>query len=111
MEWYRELIQDNATQQSVDISSYFFDQKNDGDDSDTPLVDEGTQNSRDSGILEELFKTNNSKLLPISSEDIPIIKISRKKIPIDDYKKFITDNFRKWAKDSEIGRASCRERV
>ena len=102
MEWYRELIQDNATQQSVDISSYFFDQKNDGDDSDTPLVDEGTQNSRDSGILEELFKTNNSKLLPISSEDIPIIKISRKKIPIDDYKKFITDNFRKWAKDSEI---------
>lgn len=102
MKWYRANFSDDTTQQKVDIFSYFFNQKNlDTDETVTPLSDEGIQNSRDASILKEIINSNNS-LQAANQENVPLIEISRKKIKKEIFEKFITEDYKKWIKDSQV---------
>jgi hypothetical protein len=102
MKWYRANFSDDTTQQKVDIFSYFFNQKNlDNDEIVTPLSDEGIQNSRDASILKEIINSRNS-LQSVSEENVPLIEIKRKKIKKQFFEKFITEDFKKWIKDSQV---------
>jgi len=102
MKWYRANFSDDTTQQKVDIFSYFFNQKNlDTDETVTPLSDEGIQNSRDASILKEIINSNNS-LQATYEENVPLIEILRKKIKKEDFEKFITEDYKKWLKDSQV---------
>jgi len=102
MKWYRANFSDDTTQQKVDIFSYFFNQKNlDPDETVTPLSDEGIQNSRDASILKEIINSNNS-LQAANQENVPLIEITRKKIKKEIFEKFITEDYKKWIKDSQV---------
>ena len=102
MKWYRANFSDDTTQQKVDIFSYFFNQKNlDTDETVTPLSDEGIQNSRDASILKEIINSNNS-LQAANQENVPLIEITRKKIKKEIFEKFITEDYKKWIKDSQV---------
>ncbi len=102
MKWYRANFSDDTTKQKVDIFSYFFNQKSlDTDETVTPLSDEGIQNSRDASILKEIINSSNS-LQPAIQENVPLIEITRKKIKKEIFEKFITEDYKKWIKDSQV---------
>ena len=85
MKWIRGEIPDNVSKTTSDVYKDFFESQ-DLTEKNTPIIDEGLQNSIDAKIQNE----------------IPKIKISHVKISKEFFNKFIGDDFMSWNKDSMI---------
>ena len=95
MKWIRREQAKDVTSQKLEVESHFK------DDDKLSVTDEGGQNTRDGGILEQIQNSIDKSLLPIKEDAIPIIKISRKKISQEKFKSLITDKFEEWFLDSK----------
>ena len=73
MKWIKREQAKDVTSQKLEVGSHFK------DDDKLSVTDEGGQNTRDGGILEQIQNSIDKSLLPIKEDAIPIIKISRKK--------------------------------
>lgn len=87
MQWLRAKVPDNISKTTSDVFSEFY--KSQGlDEHNTPIIDEGLQNSIDAAIKGE----------------IPKIKIKRIKVKKSFFSKFVDDDFLKWNDDSMVVR-------
>jgi len=87
MQWLRAKVPDNISKTTSDVFSEFY--KSQGlNENNTPIIDEGLQNSIDASIKGE----------------IPKIKIKRIKVKKSFFQKFVDDDFLKWNDDSMVVR-------
>ena len=95
MRWIRRQQAQDVTSQKLEVDFHFK------DDDNLSVTDEGGQNTRDSGIIERIQNTLDSSLTPIVEENIPIIKIKKKKINKEKFKNLIGEKFEEWFLDSK----------
>ena len=93
--WIRREQAKDVTSQKLEVDFHFK------DDDNLSVTDEGGQNTRDSGIIERIQNTLDSSLTPIVEENIPIIKIKKKKINKEKFKNLIGEKFEEWFLDSK----------
>ena len=85
MQWLRAKVPDNISKTTSDVFSEFY--KSQGlNEYNTPIIDEGLQNSIDASIKGK----------------IPRIKIKRIKVKKNFFSKFVDDDFLKWNNDSMV---------
>ena len=95
MRWIRREQAQDVTSQKLEVDFHFK------DDDNLSVTDEGGQNSRDGAINELIQNSMDNSLSPVDQENIPIIKIKRKKINKGKFKSLITDRFEEWFLDSK----------
>ena len=74
MRWIRREQAQDVTSQKLEVDFHFK------DDDNLSVTDEGGQNSRDGAANELIQNSIENSLSPINQENIPTIKIKRKKI-------------------------------
>ena len=95
MQWIRKQYASDVTRQKMDVAHHFK------DDDNLSITDEGGQNTKDNGIIEIIQNSLDATLSPVKNENVPIIKINRKKIDKNKFKNLITDRFQEWVLDSK----------
>ena len=95
MRWIRREQAQDVTSQKLEVDFHFK------DDDNLSVTDEGGQNSRDGAVNELIQNSIDNSLSPVDQENIPIIKIKRKKINKEKFKSLITDRFEEWFLDSK----------
>ncbi len=95
MKWIRKEYAPDVTRQKMDVDHHFK------DDDNLSITDEGGQNTKDNGIIQIFHSSMDSTLSPVKSEDIPIIKINKKKMDKNKFKNLIGDKFQEWILDSK----------
>ncbi len=93
--WIRRRQAPDVTSQKLEVDFHFK------DDDNLSVTDEGGQNSRDGAINETIQNSTDTSLSPINDDNIPTIKIKRKKIKKENFKKLITERFEEWFLDSK----------
>ena len=95
MKWIRRSQAADVTSQKLEVDFHFK------DDDNLSVTDEGGQNSRDGAINETIQNSIDTSLSLINDDNVPIIKIKRKKIKKEDFQKLITERFEEWFLDSK----------
>ena len=93
--WIREEQNKAVTSQKLEVDFHFK------DDDNLSVTDEGGQNSRDGGVMEQIQNALDSSLTTEVRENIPIIKIKKKKINKEKFKNLIGEKFEEWFLDSK----------
>ena len=95
MRWIRREQAQDVTSQKLEVDFHFK------DDDNLSVTDEGGQNSRDGAANELIQNSIENSLSPVDQENIPVIKIKRKKINKEKFKSLISDRFQDWFLDSK----------
>ena len=74
MRWIRREQAQDVTSQKLEVDFHFK------DDDNLSVTDEGGQNSRDGAANELIQNSIENSLSPVDQENIPVIKIKRKRI-------------------------------
>lgn len=100
MKWLRTKALDSHTKNNLNPYTHFFNRQNEseGDLQETPLQDEGIQNTIDGAKIAFDERIQNA----LDGNTIPLIKISQKDIDIDFFEKLIDQDFKNWIKDSQV---------
>ena len=95
MRWIRREQAQDVTSQKLEVDFHFK------DDDNLSVTDEGGQNSRDGAANELIQNSIENSLSPVDQENIPVIKIKRKRINKEKFKSLISDRFQDWFLDSK----------
>ena len=95
MRWIRREQAQDVTSQKLEVDFHFK------DDDNLSVTDEGGQNSRDGFENELIQNLIENSLSPVDQENIPVIKIKRKRINKEKFKSLISDRFQDWFLDSK----------
>jgi hypothetical protein len=99
MKWLRTKALLNQTKNNLNPYTHFFNRQNEseGDLQETPLQDEGIQNTGDGASVEFHERIQNAL-----DNKIPLIKISQQDIDINFFEKLVDQDFKNWIKDSQV---------
>ena len=100
MKWLRTKALDSHTKNNLNPYTHFFNRQNEseGDLQETPLQDEGIQNTIDGASVAFDERIQNA----LDGSKIPLIKISQQDIDVDFFEKLIDQDFKNWIKDSQV---------